>query len=331
MPSTLITTIAAAMIAGSSPAPPHVETPVALGEGAAALHGTLLGPAPAGKASPPPILMIAGSGPTDRDGDSPLGVRAKTYRLLAEGLAARGLTTLRYDKRGVAASRAAGPGSQADARIEHYADDARAWARLLKVRTGASCVWLLGHSEGALLAELAAQKNPDVCGLVLVSGMGRRMADVLRQQMKANSANAPLLPQALPAVDELEAGRTVDSSGFHPALQPLFHSSMQPFLISMMRPDPAALLRDLDRPVLVLHGSTDLQTTIEDAERLAAASPRAKLVTLEGVNHVLKSAPADRAANAATYADPSLPLAPGVVEAVADFVLSNSPPKRGAR
>ena len=319
----LMLTAAAALFAAPALARAPQETPIALGEGAAALHGTLL--APQGGSARPPILLIAGSGATDRDGNSPMGVKAQPYKLLAQGLAARGLTTLRYDKRGIAASRAAAAGGQEDARLEHYAADAAAWARRLHAETGAPCVWLLGHSEGALLAEMAAQENPGVCGLVLVSGMGRKMADVLREQLRSNPANAPLLAQALPAVDALEAGRTVDSSGFHPALQPLFHASLQPFMMSMMRPDPAALLRKVDKPVLVLQGTTDLQTTVADAERLAGAGPHVRLVKLEGVNHVLKSAPADRPKNAATYADPDLPLAPGVVEAVADFVLANSP------
>jgi len=118
-------------------------------------------------------LIIAGSGPTDRDGNSALNLRSNVYRMLAEGLAAEGISTLRYDKRGIGASQAAMTAEQ-DLRFQTYVDDARAWAHELSMRTGVKRVWLIGHSEGALIAERAAEHNTEVCGLVLISGAGRR-------------------------------------------------------------------------------------------------------------------------------------------------------------
>ncbi len=195
-----------------------MATPLGLSDSPTAFQGTLLTPRTRAKARP--VLIIAGSGPTDRNGDSlAFGVKAPPYKLLAEGLAARGVTTLRYDKRGIGGSKGAG-GRAEDLRLQHYADDARAWAARLRAHTRADCVWLLGHSEGALLAEMAAQNNPDACGLILVAVPGRRISEVLREQLRASPANAPLLPVALPAVAELEAGRTVDSSGFPAAFSP---------------------------------------------------------------------------------------------------------------
>lgn len=288
--------------------------PVAIGGGAAALHGTLLAPASGARA--PAVLIIAGSGPTDRDGNNPMGVRAGTYRLLAEGLAARGISTLRFDKRGVAESAGAG-GREEDLRFETLSDDAKTWAVRLKAETGAPCVWMLGHSEGALIAQVAARDNADVCGLVLAAAAGRRAGDILREQLSGPALPDELRGPALAAVAELEAGRDAQAP---PALAVLFRPSVQPYLKSWFRHDPAELLRDENRPILILQGTTDLQVNAADAERLAAANPQAKRTTLDGVNHLLKLAPADRAANSATYADPDLPLAPGVVEAIADFV-----------
>ncbi|MBC6981744.1 alpha/beta hydrolase [Caulobacter sp. 17J80-11] len=278
------------------------------------LKGTLTTPAKGAKG--PVVLILAGSGPTDRDGNSPIGVQAAPYRLLAHGLAERGVTSLRVDKRGIAASMAAAT-KEEDLRFQTYSDDARAWAAELKRQTGAKCVWLVGHSEGALVAEVAAQDNKDVCGVVLISGAGRKAADVLREQLTAG------LPQAMQAdafktLAELEAGRTVANPP--PALAALFRPSVQPYLISWLPLDPAELVKTVHGPVLIVQGTTDIQIGMADAERLAAARSDAKLVRLEGVNHVLKVASAERAANQATYADPNLPLAPGVVEAVADFV-----------
>ena len=96
---------------------------------------------------------------------------------------------------------------------------------------------------------------------------------------------------------------------------------MQPYLISWLNLDPAERIAVYDGPVMIGQGTTDIQVGLTDANTLAAAQPSARLIVWEGVNHLLKLAPADRAANAATYSDPALPLAPGVVDAVAGFIL----------
>jgi pimeloyl-ACP methyl ester carboxylesterase len=280
------------------------------------LKGTMVSPA----ATAPVVLIIPGSGPTDRDGNNPMGVKASTYRLLAEGLAKQGIASVRIDKRGMFGSAAAVPDANA-VTVEDYASDVRAWVASIRERTGRKCVWVAGHSEGGLVALAAGRNAADICGLILISAPGRPMAEVMRAQLQANSANAPVLKDALSAIDKLEAGQTVDVSSFHPALQTLFAPQVQKFLISLFSFDPADLLRRETKPVLILQGDNDLQVGADDARRLAAARPSAKLILLPKVNHTLKEVPAgDRAANMAAYADPSLPLAPGVVEAIAEFV-----------
>jgi uncharacterized protein len=281
------------------------------------LKGTML--EPAHQQSGAVILIIPGSGPTDRDGNSPLGVKASTYRLLAEALTDRGITSVRIDKRGMFASATAVSDAN-QVTIEDYAQDALYWVKEARRLTDARCVWLLGHSEGALVALAAAQQPKDLCGLILVAGAGRKLSEVLREQLNANPANAPLLPSAMKAIDELEAGRRVDTAGMHPALLPLFRPAVQGYLIDAFSYDPLSLLKAYPGPVLVLQGSRDIQVSMDDAERLASARPEVELVRLEGVNHVLKAAPADRRANAATYADPSLSLPPTVADVIADFV-----------
>jgi pimeloyl-ACP methyl ester carboxylesterase len=294
-----------------------VESEIQVAGPSGPLKGAMIAASP----SAPVVLIIPGSGPTDRDGNNPLGVKASTYRLLAEALAERGVSSVRIDKRGMFASAAAAANGN-DVTIEDYAADVRAWTGAIRQRTGAKCVWIAGHSEGGLVALAAAQKEKDVCGLLLISAPGRPLADVMREQLKANPANASLLEDALSAISRIEAGQSVDVAAFHPALQGLFAPQVQKFLTSLFSYDPAALIRNQARPVLILQGESDIQVSSEDAKRLATANPRAKLVLLPGVNHVLKSAPAeDRAENIATYANPDLPLAPGVAAALADFVL----------
>ncbi|HYD26284.1 alpha/beta hydrolase [Brevundimonas sp.] len=291
-----------------------VSAPVTLPSEPAPLHGALLAPEGGARAA---ALIIAGSGPTDRDGNSPLGVSASSYRLLAEGLAGHGVATVRTDKRGIGES-ASALTSEADLKFTDYADDARAWAAETARLTGQPCAWLIGHSEGALVALVAAGEADDaVCGLVLLSGAGRPIGAVLREQLAG--VPEPLLGQALAILAELEAGRPV--AEIPPQLVALFRPSVQPYMISWLPLDPAALVTAYEGPVMIGQGTTDIQVSVADAEALAAARPDAALKIWEGVNHLLKVAPADRAANAATYSNPDLPLAPGVVDDIAGFIL----------
>jgi uncharacterized protein len=309
--------LGAALAIASSPAlAAAIEAPGPSGP----LKGTMLGPA---GESVPVVLIIPGSGPTDQDGNNPLGVRASSYRLLAEGLAAKGIATVRIDKRGMFASRAAVANPNA-VTIGDYASDVHAWVAVIRAKTGANCVWVLGHSEGGLVALAAGQKADEICGLVLLATAGRPLGTVLREQLKANPANGPILDQALPAIDALEAGRHVDASGMNPALLPLFRPQVQDFLISEMSLDPAKLIANFHKPVLIVQGERDIQVGVIDAERLKAANSAAKLVLLPNTNHVLKTVTSDdRAANLATYGDPNLPLASGVVEDIAEFVAAS--------
>lgn len=290
------------------------ETPVSLPAAPAPLHGTLLSPDGQPRAA---ALIIAGSGPTDRDGNSPLGVSAGSYRLLAEGLAEQGIASVRYDKRGIAGSAAAGL-SEADLRFDHLVDDARAWAAETARLTGKPCVWLIGHSEGSLIALAAAQDNADVCGVVSLSGAGRRADIVISEQLEGVAE--PIRSQGRHALSELAAGRTTEVV---PGLESLFRASVQPYIISWFARDPAALAAAYDGPLFIGQGSTDVQTGIVDAEALKAARPDATLVVWQGANHLLKIAPPERAANLATYRDPALLLAPGVVDDIAGFILTH--------
>jgi hypothetical protein len=287
------------------------------------LQGTFQGPLPV---QGPVVLMIPGSGPTDRDGNNPHGLRAATYRLLARGLAARGVTTIRIDKRGMFGSAAAVTDANA-VTIDDYVADVRSWTAVIRQRTRASCIWLLGHSEGALVAMAAAKKEQDLCGLLLIAAPGRPMGEILREQITAQRADASLAGQAGAVIDALEAGKRVDVDLMPPALQRLFAPQVQGFLINAFSYDPVQLLRGYAKPVLILQGRRDMQVHETDARLLDQADPRATLVLLPDVNHVLKSVVSDDGkSNAATYADPDLPLAPGVVDSIAEFLAAAAEP-----
>lgn len=275
------------------------------------LYGTLTVPS-----GPPPwplVLIIAGSGPVDRDGNAG-PVQGDTYKLLAAALSRDGVASLRYDKRGIAASAAAGP-SESNLRFDTYVDDAVSWVNQLRKDKRFSSVTVAGHSEGALVGTVAAERTP-VHALVLLEGAGRPAPAVLREQLK------PKLPPDLYAqsdaiITQLQAGHTVQNPP--PVLAALFRESVQPYLISWFKYDPAAELAKMRVPVTIVQGSADVQVTMTDAEALRKADPNAKFVLVNGMNHVLKYYPDHSSLQAALkgYEDPSLPVDPQVVQAVA--------------
>lgn len=304
MLSLLIAAAAAAAIPVTAPGP---QGP---------LEGTYLD---AGKKAPV-VLIIPGSGPTDRDGNSPLGLIAEPYRLLAEALADKGVSSVRIDKRGMFGSKAA-IADPDKVTISDYATDTHNWVTAIRKRTGVPCVWVLGHSEGSLVALVAGQQPQGICGVILVSGAGRKLSDILREQLRANPANAPLLDSAMAALDTLDKGQHVDVTGMNPALLRLFAPQVQDFLIDEIHRDPAKLAASIKLPLLIIQGERDIQVSVADAKALAAAQPRAKLILIPAMNHVLKDvASDDRAANIATYTDPSLPVDSTLVDAIVSFV-----------
>lgn len=285
------------------------------------LRGTLTGSTGAAQ---PVVLIIPGSGLVDRDGNSPAGIKAATYRLLAEGLATHGIASVRIDKRGMFAS--AGAVSDANAStIADYATDARVWVDIIRKRTGARCIWLLGHSEGALVALKTAAAFPrHLCGTILVAAAGRPLGQVLRDQFRANPANEPILEDALTAIASLEAGKQIDSGKLPAPLQQIFDPAVQDFLISTFAIDPAQLIAEVNLPVLIVQGERDIQVSTGDARRLAKAQAAARLALLPDTNHVLKTVSSDELGeNVASYADPHAPLADQVVPIIASFISSS--------
>lgn len=309
-----------------------IEGPEKAGEDVtvAGLSGTLL--KPAGIERPPVVLLIAGSGPTDRNGNQG-GSGPGSLRLLAEALAQRGIASLRYDKRGIGRSATAGLREQ-DFLLDTFAADAAAWLAWLGQRPDLGAPVVAGHSEGGLIAILVAEgrRVPGVRGqldklldpkpapataIVLLATPGRPLGDVLRDQLR-RSTPPELLDEALATLARLEKGETVPD--VRPELAALFRPSVQPFLRSMLAVDPARELRRLKLPVMIVAGGHDLQVTAADAALLAKARPDAARLDIPDMNHALKIAPADSAGQQDAYANPSLPLAPGLGEAVAGFV-----------
>jgi len=265
-------------------------------------------------------LIVAGSGPTDRNGDSRLGVSARYLGKLAAALAEAGIASLSYDKRGV-------PGSipvpdESVLTFGSFVDDAGRALDWLRGEAGGRPLAAIGHSEGGLVVLELAALRPELARIVLLATPGRPAAETLGDQL--GRLDEPLRGQALAVLARIAAGGEV--ADVPPALAGVFRPSVQPFLRGLFALDPAGRLARLGRPALVIGGGRDLQVGRADFDALAAAGPDVRPLWIEAMNHVLTTvADADPRANLATYADPAIPLAPGLADAVAAFL------KEGAR
>lgn len=288
---------------------------------AGGLHGTIA--RPAAQPRGPAVLIIAGSGPTDRNGNGPgpnPALMTDTYRKLAEGFAAHDILSLRYDKRGIGESRDLVT-REDDLVFDTFVSDAVTALHSLQERSDVSSVVIAGHSEGGLIALAAAARAP-VAGIVLLATPGRTYLTLLRAQLKGR------LPPNLDAranaiLDSLAAGKRVDDPPQQ--LAAFFRPSVQPFLISIGNFDPAAALAQSKVPALVVHADRDLQVSAADFDALRAARKGVQTLTLSEANHTLKTSPADRDGNLALYRNPSAPLDPALMPALVAFVRSVAP------
>lgn len=292
----------------AAPPPTVTEEAVACDSGGAHLRGVVWRPR-AAKGPLPLVIIVAGSGPTDRDGNNTMGLRTDMYRLLAAALAEHGVASLRYDKRGIGQSTT--PTHLVT--LDDFVGDAAALVTEARASQRYSAVYLLGHSEGALIA-LSVGKRLPLDGILSVSGAGRPLAAVVREQL-ARQLPANELAEFDHAVAELRTGRALAPLRSS-TLRLLFRPNLEPFLRQALFADPLALAQAQKTPLTIIQGDTDAQVTVDaDARALAKARPDARLFVLHDVAHTLK-VEHEKSVGQRSYGDPTLPLAPGVVDAV---------------
>jgi uncharacterized protein len=264
---------------------------------------------------PPVVLLIAGSGSTDRDGNGPQ-IKPATLKKLSEQLVARKIATLRYDKRGAGGWKPEF-GRPEDFRFKDYVDDATALVNYLRSSGKFSRVVLAGHSEGGLVAILTARRVP-VDRLVLLATAARKQGDLLKAQLEKQQLAPDVQQPIVKAIDAIMAGQIVDPLPPGLAIPP----SMQPGIASAFTEDPIDPLKLIDQPTLIVGGGRDRQVARLDFIALSTASPLAKTLWLPQMNHVLNDV-GDDADDLAAYNQPERALDAALVDAVADFVLAN--------
>ncbi|MEI7597412.1 MAG: alpha/beta hydrolase [Bacteroidota bacterium] len=289
-----------------------IETQIILKTKSGDIFGTLTTPKKISNISV--ALIIAGSGPTDRNCNNPM-MKCDAYKKLAYGLADNNIASLRYDKRGIAESKAAGK-SEADLRFDDYVNDAKEWIQLLKQDKRFSNVIVIGHSEGSLIGMIAST-NADK--FISIAGAGQSADKIIKEQLSSQPKEVQDLSN--PILDSLVKGKTVDN--VNPMLNSLFRKSVQPYMISWFKYDPQIEIKKLNIPVLIIQGTNDVQVTVEDAKRLSKANLKSQLVLIDKMNHVFRTVDGDKKANVATYSNSKLPLADELVKDIANFILKN--------
>lgn len=273
---------------------------------------------PASAPGPVPVaLIVAGSGPTNRNGNV-LGTpyRPFLYAQLAWGLAGEGIASLRYDKRGAGAR--AENTDPTTLTTEVYRDDVVTIARFLRADPRFSQVVLVGHSEGAGLVLQAANAGAPVDGVVMMSGVGRPLKTLLHDQL-SNTLDSDALLAADSIVAAYLDGREVRDVPDY--LRPLVMPQYLPMMRSLAAYDPPAELRQLALPLLLVHGGMDIQTTDRDFSQLVAARPDAGQLIIPAANHVFKASTSRTpAAQLEQYSDSRLPIVPELVPGVAAWV-----------
>lgn len=286
-----------------------IETGITLQTSTGEIFGTLTIP---GRPERIPVaLIISGSGPTDRDGNNPM-MKNNSLKILATELSKNGIATLRYDKRGVADSKAAAK-SEKDLRFDDYVSDAKEWIYLLKKDNRFSEVIIVGHSEGSLIGMLAGMS---INKFISIAGFGQSVDKVLKEQLSL------VQDLSFPIIDSLKHGNTIET--VPPMLNSLFRPSVQPYMISWFKYDPQDEIKKLSIPILILQGTNDIQVGVENARRLSNANPNAELFLITGMNHILRITDGDRQANLTTYSNSNLPIAEELVKAITDFIRRNT-------
>ncbi len=262
-------------------------------------------------------IIIAGSGPTDREGNNALGVNANSYKMIAQALDSQNIASFRYDKQGVAKSISADMNEE-NFKFEDYINDAKKIFYYLHDSLGFKEIYILGHSEGSLVGMVAAE-TINVKGFVSIAGAGRPIDEIVEEQMHNQPLPDSLKTKTIQIFDQLKKGERVDNTPV--LLNKIFRKSVQPYMISWLKYSPAVEIKKLKCPVLIVQGECDVQVKITDAENLHKANKQSVLDLIPLMTHTLKNAGKNcEDKDGKTYSDPSLPLNKRLVDDITGFI-----------
>ena len=248
-------------------------------------------------------------------------MKNNSLKFLAEGLALKGIASLRFDKRGIASSASAGK-EESKLRLEDYVNDVTGWIDLLAKDKRFTGITVAGHSEGSLIGMLTCRKRPEVKGFISIAGAGSPAYDLIEKQVAAQMTPESIRKEVASIIGSLKNGKEVAQVPAY--LLTLFRPSVQPYLISWYKYNPQTVIASLKMPILILQGKKDIQVQEEEAARLKKASPQAELILIDKMNHVLKDCESiNPQQQMAVYNNPSLPVNAALINAIAEFIKKN--------
>jgi len=259
-------------------------------------------------------IIIAGSGPTDRDGNQNF-MKSNALKKLAHQLTQRGIATFRYDKRTVKQVKTGNIDSATS--FDDFVTDAVDVINYFKTADTFSEIYVIGHSQGSLVGMLAAKSNVD--GFISLAGAGNNIGDVITEQI---GKQVPQLKTTTKTImDTLKTGKTVEE--YPPMLSSIFSKDIQPFMISWMAYYPSEEIKQLDIPVLIVNGTKDLQVPEEEAKLLKQSSPEAELVLIEQMNHVFIEIDGNNLENSKSYNESSRQISTQLIDSIEEFIKSH--------
>lgn len=273
------------------------------------IDGTLL--SPNNNERPNLAIIIAGSGPTNRNGNQNF-LKNNSLKKLAEGLTNNGIATFRYDKRIV--KQILQNNVSKDIMFDDFVQDAKDVVDYFKANSNYNNIYVIGHSQGSLVGMLAAKDQVD--GFISLAGAGNNIGDVIIEQI---GKTAPMFSEDTErVVANLKEGKT--TTEYPMALGSIFSTDLQPFMINWMSYYPSELITELNMPVLIINGTKDLQVSVNEAELLKKANDKAELVIIENMNHVLFEIEGDDLENSKSYNESFREISPMLISSVTKFI-----------
>lgn len=273
------------------------------------IDGTLLTPIDVD--NPSLAIIIAGSGPTDRNGNQNF-LKNNSLKKLAESISNKGIASFRYDKRIVKQIRKGNVDN--DLMFDDFVSDAEDVIKYFKEKETYSKIYVIGHSQGSLVGMLAAKENVD--GFISLAGAGQNIGDVIVDQV---TNMAPKLgEEAQKVVDKLKKGET--TTEYPQALASVFSIDIQPFMINWMQYNPTEIISELKIPTLIVNGTKDLQVSEEEAQLLKDANEDAELKIIKNMNHVFFEIKGDDLENSKSYNEAFRLISPELIESIVEFI-----------
>ncbi len=275
------------------------------------IDGTLLQPTKTKKT--PLVILIQGSGPTDRDGNQN-NLKNNSLRFLAEGLYKNNIASFRYDKR-LVKQILEGNFKESDANLNDFISDAKIVIQHFKNDIRFSEIIILGHSQGSLVGMIAAQQN-EVSKFISVAGAGHEIDDVVIDQLQKQAPS--LVENARLSFDDLRVNGV--AKNYSAALTSIFRPSIQSFMYSWMQYNPQTEIIKLNIPILIINGDNDFQVPVSEADKLKEVKPSAELVIISNMNHIFKEIKGSLIENQQSYNKEDLPVMKELIETITKFI-----------